>query len=39
MTTIPESVHRLLLGLKEKTGRPRSELIAAAIRAYAKKVK
>jgi hypothetical protein len=36
MTTIPKSIDRLLTVLKERTGRPRSELIAEALRSYAK---
>jgi metal-responsive CopG/Arc/MetJ family transcriptional regulator len=37
-TTIPQSVVRLLDRLTAQMGQPRSEVVAAALRAYAKQV-
>lgn len=36
-TSIPTSVDRLLRGMSDALGRPRSELLADAIRAYARR--
>jgi hypothetical protein len=36
-TTIPTSIDRLLRDLSTRIGRPRSELVADAVRAYARR--
>jgi len=36
-TTIPESVYKVLDGLARSQGRPKSEILADAIRAYARR--
>ncbi|HYT73506.1 MAG TPA: ribbon-helix-helix domain-containing protein [Vicinamibacterales bacterium] len=36
-TTVPTSINRLLMDLSRRLGRPRSEILADAIRAYARR--
>jgi predicted DNA-binding protein len=36
-TTVPTSIYQLLADLSQRLGRPRSEILADAIRAYARR--